>query len=218
MPFYRGLSALVLAVSVTACFGNSASEFPPGLEPLEANTAPTQAGTPTETLVMVDGTGYVPREYLFVHGRGYVKASPGAVWAIVKDGNMLSSSCRFNAWTVTENVDPAYEYSFRVSNTVEDLITIDWDEEWRFGTIDGTPENPELAIARSQKVYGSIFIYLIEGSLQVQATDDPEITEIEIIQHLAAYGGDASDMQKTMQRQFDSVVELTHGRPQPACP
>lgn len=210
------------ALALTACLGSSTTEFPPGLEPLEPNTAPTPQGGPAaEELALVEGTAYHPgldRDYIFVHGRGQLRASPGQVWRALKDGERLSSSCRISAWTVTENIDDTYEYSFEVANSVDDVVTVSWEEEWRFGTVEGTPEAPELAMVRYQKTYGSDFIYLIEGSIQALATDDPEVTTVEFIEHLAALGGAASDIRSTMERRFALLAAAVHDDPTPACP
>jgi hypothetical protein len=119
---------------------------------------------------------------------------------------------------VTEAIDDAYEYSFEVANSVDDVVTVSWEEEWRFGTVTGTPEAPELAMVRYQKTYGSDFIYLIEGSIQVIATDDPDVTTIEFIEHLAALGGAASDIRSTMERRFALLTAAVHDDALPACP
>jgi len=215
------LAAAAAAVLLMAgCFGNTTTEFPPGLEPLEDNSVPSRPGEArTETLEMVEGRGSDEvDDFVFVHGRGYLAATPALAWALLQDGEMLSSSCRIDAWTVTEGIDPAYEYSFLVHNYVDDIVDVEWDEEWRFGTVLGVSEAPELAMVRYQKTYGSELIYRIEGSIQVHATDDPHVTELELIEHLAALGGGASDMRQSMQRRFDSMLALVHGGLPPACP
>ncbi len=215
---------LVVLVAHAGCFGSGSTEFPEGLEPLEANTAPApQGGTPDEALAMIDGEGHndeVDEDYVFVHGRGALHATPGEVWAAVKDGDLLSASCRLDSWSVTPDIDAAYEYSFRVHNLVDDVVTVEWEEEWRFGTVEGTPAAPDLAMVRYQKTYGRDFIYLIEGSIQVlpSAGGDPAITEIEFIEHLAALGGSITDIRNSMQRRFDLLAAVIHGEPEPACP
>ncbi|MEZ4366488.1 MAG: hypothetical protein R2939_09410 [Kofleriaceae bacterium] len=216
----RAVVAWAGATLLAGCFGNTTTEFPPGLEPLEDNTAPRQqGGSPQEQLTMVEGRDSDPElDFIFVHGRGYVAADPGLVWALTKDGEMLSSSCRIDSWTVTEDTVPEYEYSFTVRNFVDDIVNVEWDEEWRFGTILGTPEAPAQAMVRYQKVWGSEFIYRIEGSIQVLATDEAGVTELQFIEHLAALSGGASDMRQSMQRRFDSILALAHGGTPPACP
>jgi hypothetical protein len=71
---------------------------------------------------------------------------------------------------------------------------------------------------RYQKVFGSELIRLIEGSIQVLATDDPEVTELQFVEHINAAGGGASDMRKSAQHRFDGVAATVRGDAVPACP
>jgi hypothetical protein len=210
------LSAAALAAALAGCFGNSSSEFPPGLEPLEDNSVPAvQSGSWSEALALE--TGEHPN-YTWAHGRGYVLASPGAVWAAIKDPAVLVSDCSTDRHTVELLDEPAYELSFQLSYVVDELITIEWDEHWRYGTIEGIPAAPELAMVRYQKVYGSDLIQLIEGSVQLVAVDDPGVTEVQFIEHLAAAGGTQADMRTTMTHRFDAIVAAVRGDAHPACP
>ena len=52
--------ALLLLVGIPACFGEESTVFPPGLEPLEANTAPP--------IQPVDGDPY-PEVFSFAKGQ-----------------------------------------------------------------------------------------------------------------------------------------------------
>lgn len=209
------LVLVALALGLAACFGNTSSEFPEGLEPLEDNTVPEQqGGNYTETLELVDGEDH----HTWVHGRGYFFAPPADVWEVIHDPDLMVSACATtsHSWEIVD--DPAYELSFLYHYVVEDLITIEWDEQWRYGTIEGTPAEPTLAIVRYQKVYGSELIRLIEGSIQVLATEDPEVTELQLVEHLDAAGGDASDIRASMQYRFDSIAAVVHGGDAPPCP
>ncbi|MCA9677149.1 MAG: hypothetical protein H6708_09320 [Kofleriaceae bacterium] len=209
-------TAALATAALGGCFGDTTTEFPPGLEPLEDDTAPAQqGGSYTETLTMVDGE---LTNYTWVHGRGYILADPGTVWAASKDVDVMASACSTDTYSAEVGVEPEYEYGFRISYEVDQVITIAWDELWRYGTIEGTPSAPTLAMIRYQKVFGSELIQLIEGSVQLHATDDPDVTEIETIEHLAAAGGGASDIRASMQYRFDSLAAVAHGQPQPPCP
>ena len=80
---------------------------------------------------------------------------------------------------------------------MDEIITVAWDELWRFGTVTGTPDAPELAMIRYQKVFGSDFITLIEGSILLRAAEAGH-TELEFIEHLSV-------------RTFIGFQTLTHG-------
>lgn len=211
----RFVTVLYLAAAVAACQDNVDTQFPAGLEPLEDNSAPApQGGATTEELVMVSGEG----DHKWVHGRGYIQAAPGAVWAAAKDPEHMVADCATSRHMATVGVEPEYEYGFRVHYEVDDIVTVAWDELWRYGTVEGTVAAPSLAMIRYQKVYGSDFISLLEGSVMVLGTDQPERTEVELIEHLSALGGNVDNIKGSMQRRFDVLVEIAHGRPLPPCP
>ncbi len=206
-------AALALVLLLAACQDDITTVFPDGLEPLEDNTAPVpQAGAGVEELLTVATEG----DPKVVHGRGLIFASPGAVWAAAKDPEHMYS-CATTRHSAMVGVEPQYEYGWKYHYEVDEIITVAWDELWRFGTITGTPEAPELAIIRYQKVFGSDFISLIEGSIMLRA-GEAGATEVEFIEHLAAVRGATSDMAASMQNRFRTLVELGHGRAAPGCP
>jgi hypothetical protein len=211
----RALTPVVL-LGLTGCFGNSTTVFPPGLEPLEQDNVPEQqGGAYTETLVMEDQPFTT---YNNVHGRGYVLAPPGMVWSISKNPDVMDQGCAETRHSATVGDEPQYEYSFDMHYEVDQVITVSWDEQWRFGTVVGTPEMPSDAMVRYQKVSGTDFIKIIEGSVQYFAVpDDPNVTMIEYIEHVNAQSFSTSDTHKSMQLRFDSTVALAHGQPLPPC-
>lgn len=205
--------SLAMVLVLAACQDDITTVFPDGLEPLEDNTAPVpQAGAGVEELLTVATEG----DPKVVHGRGLIFAPPGVVWAAAKDPEHLYS-CATTRHSAMVGVEPQYEYGWKYHYEVDEIITVAWDELWRFGTITGTPEAPELAIIRYQKVFGSDFITLIEGSIMLRAAE-AGATEVEFIEHLAAVRGATSDMAASMQNRFHTLVELGHGRPAPGCP
>jgi hypothetical protein len=210
-------AAVVGLLAIAGCFGNTTTDFPPGLEPLEDDTAPMQqGGAYTETLVMVTQP---LTTYNSVHGRGYILASPGTVWAASKNPDVMDQGCEVSSRMATVGVEPDYEYSLKMHYTVNDIITVEWDELWRFGTLEGTPEVPDRAIIRYQKVAGTEFIKILEGSVQLWSLpDDPDVTMVEYIEHVNARSSNASDTMKSMQERFDQMVAASHGLPVPPCP
>jgi len=215
----RGLRAAIVAglLATAGCFGNSTTEFPPGLEPLEDDTAPMQqGGSYAESLTMVVQPFTT---YNSVHGRGYILAAPGTVWATSKNPDVMDQGCAVSSHMATIGVEPEYEYGFKMHYVVNDIITIDWDELWRFGTVEGTPEMPDRAIVRYQKVDGTDFIKILEGSVQLYSLpDDPNVTMVEYIEHVNARSSGPSDTMKSMQERFDQMVAVSHGQPIPPCP
>jgi len=207
---------LALAIAATAaCQGDVATPFPPGLEPLEDNIIPVQQGG-----AYAEGlrTMSVDTDYIKIYGRGYVLASPGATWAGSKNPLVDMAVCSTDERMVTPDDQPEYEYSFVVHYIVHNVLTVEWDDQWRFGTIAGTPEMPMLAAMKHQKVQGSDFITLSEGTVQVLTTDDPDVTELSFVEHLDAAGGSVADVLAGVQYHYDAMVAAAHGNPLPACP
>lgn len=210
------VATIVLAlVSLSGCQDDVATPFPPGLEPLEDNRVPDATGVPTETLRSTQGSSGDTDQ---THGRGFVFVDPATLWALTKDPLAMVARCRTDAQTVTPGADPAYELDYVVHYTVNEILTVEWDDQWRYGIIEGTPDAPVLGMIRHQKIQGSDFINVSEGTIQVLATDDPNISEVAFVEHLDAISGNADDLLEGMQDNYARLVALAHDLPRPSCP
>lgn len=198
---------------LAACQDNVATPFPPGLEPLDDNAVSDASGAPTEVL----RTKNVGGDQINVHGRGYVLIAPGALWALTKQPAAMMARCSTDDQQITEANDPAYEFSFLVHYTVRDILTVEWDDQWRYGVIEGTIADPVLGMIRHQKTQGSDFITVSEGTVQVHATDDADVSELAFVEHLDAVSGSSDDVLAGMQHNYDALIALAHGAPIPAC-
>ncbi len=208
MTRFLATSLIVLA----ACQDNVATPFPPGLEPLDDNQVPDSSEV-TEVLRHKTVSGGP----INVHGRGYVLVAPGTLWALTKQPEAMIARCSTTEQRVTVDTDGAYEFSFLVHYTVRDILTVEWDDQWRYGVIEGTVDDPELGMIRHQKTQGSDFIDISEGTIQVLATDDPDVSELAFVEHLEAVSGGADDVLAGMQNNYDALVALAHGAAIPAC-
>mgnify|MGYP006951174666 CR=1 FL=1 len=150
---YRVFAALALA----ACQHNVKTPFPPGLEPLEDDTAPEPADLYSETLSAITKD----TNYSYVYARGYVQVDPATVWAAAEAPDPNVAICSTTSHTVDVANDPTYEYSFLVHYTEDNVVTVQWDDQWRFGTID---DAPFFGMIKHQKVQGSSFITLRSSS------------------------------------------------------
>lgn len=206
---------LALALLAAGCQHDVTTQFPSGLAPLEDNPVPEQAGSPyTETLATSSETS----DYIHVYGRGYILVPPAVAWQATMTPGADVALCNTNQQIITPNNDPTYAFSFLVHYVVNDVLTVEWDDQWRFGVIDGTSDAPALGMIRHQKVDGSSFITRSEGTIQVLATDDPGVTELAFVEHLKAVSGSADDVLKNIDHNFASLVAIAHGKPIPACP
>jgi hypothetical protein len=205
-----GATALLLVSSLVACQDNIDTPFPAGLEPFEDNKVAAQESGPfVETL----RTATDDSDNIRVYGRGFVLVPPAELWAAAKHSAPNVSTCKTDEQSVTEANEPQYEYSFLVHYIVHDILTVEWDDQWRFGTIDET-----LGMIRHQKVQGSDFIRLSEGTIQVLATADPNVSELAFVEHLDAVQATTGDVLQGVQHNYDALVATAHGSPIPPCP
>ncbi|MCC7382170.1 MAG: hypothetical protein IT384_10085 [Deltaproteobacteria bacterium] len=208
--------APIVVLAIAGCFGAEATVFPPGLEPLEENLVAPPDPQGGETITIL--TGEAP-DHQWAHGRGLLRVSPEDAWRALKDPPVSSNSCDADTYDFDIQPDPAYELAYVAHYAVHSVITVQWDTQWRFGTVLGAPAEPELAIARYQKVYGSTAIDLIEGSFQLLAVDDaPELTEVQLVDHLSAFGAGVENIQEAMEYRFSVILAAVHGQATPSCP
>jgi hypothetical protein len=214
------LFATAMLFASVGCQDDIATPFPVGLEPLEDNLVPVQQGGDKLEMLRVTTTN-VDSE-IAIYGRGYVLAAPSVVWPASKNPGANIALCSTNEQMVTPNNDATYEFSFIVHYVVNNILTVEWDDQWRWGTIqDGTGSGSDAAffgMIKHQKTQGSSFIELSEGTIEVTATDDPNVTELAFVEHLKAAGGGVDDVQKGVQHNYDSLVAVAHGNPIPPCP
>ncbi|HEY0254791.1 MAG TPA: hypothetical protein VGC41_24865, partial [Kofleriaceae bacterium] len=57
-----------------------------------------------------------------------------------------------------------------------------------------------------------------EGTIEVLATDDPNVAELSFVEHLDSVGGGVDDVSTGVQHNYDSLVAVAHGNPIPGCP
>jgi hypothetical protein len=204
-----GLALALLA----ACQHDTHTPFPTGLEPLENDIAPAPTEMTSETLsVTTTDTGYI-----HVYGRGYVQEPPSVVWPATHSPDPNVAICSTTSHTVDVGNEPQYEYSFLISYTVDEVLTVTWDDQWRFGLIEGTEAAPTLGMIKHQKVDGSSFITLSEGTIQVLSTSVPGITELDFVEHLNSVGATVDEVVENVTHNYNSLVAVSHGNPVPPC-
>lgn len=200
----------VVLVALAGCQDNVTTPFPEGLEPFEDNAVPARPDGPfVETL----RTESQPSDYVSVHARGFVLVDIETLWAASMAPEPNVSVCKTSSHSVMPANEPQYDYSFLVHYVVNDILTVEWDDQWRFGRI-----TDDLGMIKHQKVQGSDFITLSEGTIQVITTSDPGVSELLFVEHLDAIMADTGDVVAAMQHNYDALVAAAHGTPIPPCP
>lgn len=212
------VSATVAGLAVVlacGCFGNEATPFPEGLEPLEAgdpDPPEPRADQPyPEELNIQTGS---EADYVWVDARGYVRAPLADVYLAMHTGEVCVDHAAVDRYSIEYDVEPDYDYSFKVHNEVDDVITVEFDMLWRFGVVEGTEEDPQMVAAAFQKVYGTTFISIMRGSVIAHRVEDG-VTEIRLIEHLKAASGGVESIRSFIEDLFANIVEVAHGRPLP---
>jgi hypothetical protein len=152
---------------------------------------------------------------LSVHARAYVQAPIAQVFVAARDpqtGRDPVSSHGFSvlAWAT----DPAYAFSYRTHVVVNNVVTLEWDVDWRHGIVEGTPAAPRVTASRWQKTMGSSAIEVIEGSLVLRAVEgQPNVTEVLYQYHLKAPFSSHETIVDYLTVVFGRLKDVAHQRP-----
>jgi len=205
---------LLIVIAIAGCQDEISTPFPPGLEPFD-DDAETLAldGTVIEQLT----THSVDDDFIRAYGRGYIFAPPAEVYALAHDPEVMLAVCSTTSHSVMQDNEPAYDLSYLVHYFVDNILDVEWDDQWRGDVVIGTVEAPELVMIKHQKIQGSDFITLSEGTVALFTTDDPAITEVRFVEHLDAVMASEDDVIDGMQSNFDRMLAVAHGNPIPAC-
>jgi len=197
-----------LTLLCAGCFGNETTSFPPGLEPLEECIAdpPVSQDEPfPEDISFARGTN--PDDW--VHARAFVHAPLARTWEALRDIDVCVDDGRVDRWSVTYDVEEGYDYSYRIHNEADDIITVDFDITWRHGVVEGTLDAPELVAIRYQKTAGTEFIDLLSGSI-VMYEAAGGITELEMVEHLDAAAAGTPEIEAYFNNLFGDTVAFVH--------
>jgi hypothetical protein len=162
---------------------------------------------------LVVAVGETPR-YHWVHTHGYIHAPLETVYDALSNPEACVDRRKVTRYTITPDVEPEYERSFLTHNEVDDIITVEFDMTWRFGTVEQTNEVPDLVAGTFSKTFGTTFISIMRGSIVARRIDDTT-TELEFVEHLNAATGGADELMTFANDYYDNVVALSHGDPLP---
>jgi hypothetical protein len=204
---------------LAACGGSEPPPIPDPdqLAPLEAvNLAPelpTSGGVPPESITFAAGQD--EDGIYWAHAKGYVAQDLGTVWTCFQDPLVVMDRREVDAWTAEFDVEPAFDVSFVIHQTVYDLITIEFDLLWLHEQQAGPVDAPEQVAMRWQKTEGTNFIDLLEGSALLTVAA-PGVTRIELIEHLDAALRDEETIRSYLSDLYESVRACAHGDPLPS--
>lgn len=207
---FRAVPVAIAALALAGCQDDIDTPFPAGLEPFEDNKVGTQPDGPFVEELRITSTD---SDMIRVYARGFVLVPFETMWEASKSPEPNVSICKTSEHVVTESNEPQYEASFLVHYIVNDILTVEWDDQWRFGQI-----TEDLGMIRHQKVQGSDFIRLSEGSIQVLTTSEPGVVELSFVEHLEAIQATTADVIEGVKHNYAALVATAHGNPIPRCP
>ena len=219
----RAALVLLLTTSIAGCWGNESVVFPPGLEPASAvnrATFPAADATgpyPERLDVVLTDESDQPNDPPSVHGKGYVLAPLRAVWMALRNPDVCADRHAFSAYTVRQNTEPMYDFSYAIDATVTNIITFMYTTSFRHGVLEGTVDDPMAIVEVWQKTDGSTIIGSLHGSVIGRAVT-PEVTSLEMIQWSHTAMSNHADNERYLREVFDATVALSHGRPLPPPP
>ena len=195
---------LLLAPLLAACQKSVSTPFPDGLEPLEdcsAGMPDSGDGDYPQTALVASGE---TDDWMYAHVCGYVQSDVDAAWQAIQDPDVVTD----------QDFEPEYEVSYRIHHLVEDILTVEYDIDWRQGVWEEDDDGVQSVAARFQKTEGSSLIELIEGSL-VLATVDEQVVSFELVVHHKSLGYQLDELELKATDLYDSVAAVATGQPLP---
>lgn len=186
-----GTSAVLLAgLLLSGCFSDTVTPFPEGLEPWEELTLLPPEGTPGNEYPEQLAVSSTKRpDYHSVQGAAYLPFDLESVYAAMREPEVTVDHARVDRYTIVSDVEPQYDHSHVIHNEVDDIITVDFDVNWRFGT-EQLGDETQRAAGRWQKTRGTQFITTLRGSV-IATPIERNVTMIQVLMQLdAAAEGD----------------------------
>jgi hypothetical protein len=208
------MKKLLFVLLVAGCQDDISTPFPPGLEPFDDDAETLTLDASVVETLSVKSTD---EPIIKVYGRGFIFAPPAEVYAEAHDPEVMLAACSTTSHSVDQNNEPDYDLSYLVSYFVDNILNVEWDDQWRGDVVEGTLDAPTLVMIKHQKTEGSDFITTSEGTVALYATDDPAITEVRFVEHLDALMASEGDVIDGMQSNYDRMLAVAHGQPIPSC-
>jgi hypothetical protein len=133
----------------------------------------------------------------------------------MREPGVVTDRRRVSEYTVTRNTEAQYPVSFRVHNVVHDIITLEFDVDWRLGLNEAA--SPRVALGRYQKTNGTTFITLLAGSVQARQIE-ANVTELELVRRIKSSGSGAVDAEQYLRDYYASLLARVRGQALPTYP
>ena len=215
------LSLALGLLSVPSCQSNVTTMFPEGFEPWEAHLAPLPTATATDPC---------PEEFVVerapswsgawnVHGTGCIHAPIETVYASAQEPYTTRDPINSTTFMAIDppmagECDGDYQTEVFVDNAV-DAFDVLFRTCWRHAEVTRSDEGAlEVTATRWQKVFGSSYIPVMEGSLVLEALDGhPDITVVRYQYHLDAVSSSSATVENFITLLYTRLRTHAHGEP-----
>ena len=102
--------------------------------------------------------------------RTEIDAPLARLWEVVaREPVVVVNRRKVDEWTFSEELADDSEASYLVSHLVKSVFAVRWDLRWTWRVTAGTAAAPETIVGRFEKVSGTRFITVLEGTLTLEA-------------------------------------------------
>jgi len=206
------LGALVL---LPACQENVVTEFPDGFEPWEEHAAPLPdavgADACPETLVFVRNPRY--EGAWNVHGTACIHQPIATVFASVQEATTSRDPTTTTTFEALPVMPEECDGDYQTSVHVDDIVDVDFRTCWRHAVVtEDELGGLSVTATRWQKVWGSSFISVMEGSIVLTPLEsDPNITVVRYQYHLEALSSSNATVESFLTVIYERLRDHANG-------
>lgn len=140
--------------------------------------------------------------------RGWVKASIEDLFVIITTPEVGVDRRQMESWSSTELADDEVDAAYVTNNAPLAAPSEDFDLTWRH-ELSGEDDTPDGSRAAWTKTAGTIFVPLLEGSVELIVEGDA--VDFQAVYHLGTIDSTPEDAVRYLEDFYASVLALAHG-------
>lgn len=190
--------------------------FPSQLGPIQENRAqwPGDETTFPEEINTAGGDNTEDNGY-FGHGRAYLLADVDTVWEAAQSIDACVDRREVDEWDHTPGTEPAFDNSYTLHLTVQDVIRVEFDITWvHERQVADSDDRTIRAVAQSEFSGGSPFVGDLRGSLVLEEVEEG-VTSLEFVQIGTSRQRDEQTSIQFVVDYFNDIKALVKDEPLP---
>ncbi|MEL6347907.1 MAG: hypothetical protein AAFV53_32675 [Myxococcota bacterium] len=186
-------------------------EFPDGLEPLPVDNT---AEWPANNTEAINTNGGEDGDLIWVHARAYIHNTLDAIYPCLQEPEINLDRQEDPQWSITRDVEEGYEHSYRLDITVENILTVEYEDTWRHGSVYDEDDVRNRTVTAWQMTQGNSFMTIKRGSLVADVVE-AEITSLDIIYEMDVALPDEEQMIRYLEDVHAELIACSDGDPLP---